>query len=179
LMPDIEAIVRPNGTIDQNDFAFDVSELLVNIRFEMPLKFGLDSLTLSSNQAIGFSNIDKIKNIKKGQLILKLINDFPINARLKMIFKDEAGTQLFELFTDDSYEMAAAEVDPLSGKTQNPTESELLATLSREECDQLPYARSVEFSVFLNTDDAKRYSMFSDYSIKAKLITDFIYENSL
>ena len=179
LMPDIEAIVRPNGTIDQNDFAFDVSELLVNIRFEMPLKFGLDNLTLSSNQAIGFSNSDKIKNIKKGQLILKLINDFPINARLKMIFKDEAGTQLFELFTDDSYEMAAAEVDPLSGKTQNPTESELLATLSREECDQLPYARSVEFSVFLNTDDAKRYSMFSDYSIKAKLITDFIYENSL
>jgi len=179
LMPDIEVVVRPNGTINQNDFAFDVSELLVNIRFEMPFKFGLDSLTISSNQAIDFPNNKKIKNIKEGQLILKLTNDFPVNARLKMVFKDETGTKLFDLFTDDGHEMVAAEVDPLSGKTQNPTESELIATLSREDCEQLPYARSVELIVFINTDDAKRYSMFSDYSIKAKLITDFIYENSL
>ena len=179
LMPDIEAVVRPNATVDLKDFAFDISELLVNLRFEMPLKVGLDNLRLSNNQALDFSSFERINSIKEGQLILKLINDFPINARLKMVFKDEAGEQLFELFRDESYEMVAAEVDPLSGKTKIPVESELFATLSREECSQLPYARSVELMVYLNTEDAKRYSMFSDYSIKVKLITDFIYENSL
>jgi hypothetical protein len=179
LMPDIEATVRPNGTIDQNDFAFDVSELLVNIRFEMPLKFGLDNLSLSTNQTVDFSNNEKINSVKEGKFILKLTNDFPINARLKMVFKDEIGEQLFELFTNDSYQMEAAEVDPISGKTKGPTESELLASLSREECGQLPNVKSVELFVYLNTQDASRYLMFSDYSINVKLITDFIYENSL
>jgi hypothetical protein len=96
-----------------------------------------------------------------------------------MVFKDEIGEQLFELFTNDSYQMEAAEVDPISGKTKGPTESELLASLSREECGQLPNVKSVELFVYLNTQDASRYLMFSDYSINVKLITDFIYENSL
>ncbi len=71
LMPEIEAVVRPNGTINQNDFAFDVSELLVNIRFEMPLKFGLDNLTVAVNESVTFFSDEKVDNIKGGQLILK------------------------------------------------------------------------------------------------------------
>jgi hypothetical protein len=179
LMPEIEAVVRPNGTINQNDFAFDVSELLVNIRFEMPLKFGLDNLTVAVNESVSFFSDEKVNNIKGGQLILKLINDFPISGRIKMVFKDEMGEQLFELFSGDNYEMTAAEVDPQTNKTKVPTESELIATISRDQAKQLSQIKSIGLEVYLNTEDAKRHLMFSDYTINAKLISDFIYENNL
>lgn len=179
LMPEIEATVRPNGTINQDDFAFDISELLVNIRFEMPLKFGLDNLTVSSNQQVDFFSDDKAENVKGGQLILKLINGFPISGRLKMVFKDEMESEVFTLFNGENYEMTAAEIDPQTGKTTTPTESELVATITKGQANQLSNIRSVDLSVILNTEDAKRYLMFSDYTIKANLITDFIYENSL
>ena len=179
LMPEIEAVVRPNGTINQNDFAFDVSELLVNIRFEMPLKFGLDNLTVAVNESVSFFSDEKVDNIKGGQLILKLINDFPISARIKMVFKDKMGEQLFELFSGDNYEMTAAEVDPQTNKTKSPTESELIANISRDQAKQLSQIKSIDLEVYLNTEDAKRHLMFSDYTINAKLISDFIYENNL
>lgn len=179
LMPEIEAVVRPNGTINQNDFAFDVSELLVNIRFEMPLKFGLDNLTVAVNESVTFFSDEKVDNIKGGQLILKLINDFPISGRIKMVFKDKMGEQLFELFSGDNYEMTAAEVDPQTNKTKVPTESELIATISRDQAKQLSQIKSIGLEVYLNTEDAKRHLMFSDYTINAKLISDFIYENNL
>ncbi|MEK9600277.1 MAG: hypothetical protein VW147_00445 [Bacteroidota bacterium] len=179
LMPEIEAVVRPNGTINQNDFAFDVSELLVNIRFEMPLKFGLDNLTVAVNESVTFFSDEKVDNIKGGQLILKLINDFPISGRIKMVFKDKMGEQLFELFSGDNYEMTAAEVDPQTNKTKSPTESELIANISRDQAKQLSQIKSIDLEVYLNTEDAKRHLMFSDYTINAKLISDFIYENNL
>ncbi len=179
LMPEIEAVVRPNGTINQNDFAFDVSELLVNIRFEMPLKFGLDNLTVAVNESVAFFSDEKVDNIKGGQLILKLINDFPISGRIKMVFKDEMGEQLFELFSGDNYEMTAAEVDPQTNKTKAPIESELIATITKNQAKQLSQIKSVDLEVYLNTEDAKRHLMFSDYTINAKLISDFIYENNL
>ncbi len=179
LMPEIEAVVRPNGTINQNDFAFDVSELLVNIRFEMPLKFGLDNLTVAVNESVAFFSDKKVDNIKGGQLILKLINDFPISGRIKMVFKDKMGEQLFELFSGDNYEMTAAEVDPQTNKTKSPTESELIANISRDQAKQLSQIKSIDLEVYLNTEDAKRHLMFSDYTINAKLISDFIYENNL
>ena len=179
LMPEIEAVVRPNGTINQNDFAFDVSELLVNIRFEMPLKFGLDNLTVAVNESVTFFSDEKVDNIKGGQLILKLINDFPISARIKMVFKDKMGEQLFELFSGDNYEMTAAEVDPQTNKTKSPTESELIANISRDQAKLLSQIKSIDLEVYLNTEDAKRHLMFSDYTINAKLISDFIYENNL
>ncbi|MCH1473087.1 MAG: hypothetical protein L7V85_04155, partial [Bacteroidia bacterium] len=179
LMPEIEAVVRPNGTINQNDFAFDVSELLINIRFEMPLKFGLDNLTVAVNESVAFFSDEKVDNIKGGQLILKLINDFPISGRIKMVFKDEMGEQLFELFSGDNYEMTAAEVDPQTNKTKAPIESELIATITKNQAKQLSQIKSVDLEVYLNTEDAKRHLMFSDYTINAKLISDFIYENNL
>ena len=179
LMPEIEAVVRPNGTINQNDFAFDVSELLVNIRFETPLKFGLDNLTVAVNESVAFFSDEKVDNIKGGQLVLKLINDFPISGRIKMVFKDEIGEQLFELFSGDNYEMTAAEVDPQTNKTKAPIESELIATITKNQAKQLSQIKSVDLEVYLNTEDAKRHLMFSDYTINAKLISDFIYENNL
>lgn len=179
LVPEIEAVVRPNGTINQNDFAFDVSELLVNIRFEMPLKFGLDNLTVAVNESVSFFSDEKVDNIKGAQLILKLINDFPISGRIKMVFKDKMGEQLFELFSGDNYEMTAAEVDLQTNKTKVPTESELIANISRDQAKLLSQTKSIDLEVYLNTEDAKRHLMFSDYTINAKLISDFIYENNL
>ena len=96
-----------------------------------------------------------------------------------MVFKDETGAEVYTLFNGENYEMTAAEIDPQTGKTITPTESELIATITKGQANQLLNISSVDLSVVLNTEDAKRHRMFSDYTIKANLITDFIYENSL
>lgn len=179
LMPDLEATVRPYGTINQEDFAFDVSELLVNVRFEMPLKIGFENLELLTKQPVEFYKNEKISNVKEGSLLLKLANNFPISGGVVMTFFDENDKQLFELFNDPANIMKAAEVNPVTNKTEGSVDSELYTQLSRLECSLLPQVRKVELKITLNSKDAKRHPMFDDYTINAQLITDFIYENQL
>ena len=75
--------------------------------------------------------------------------------------------------------MTAAEVDLQTNKTKVPAESELIANISRDQAKLLSQIKSIDLEVYLNTEDAKRHLMFSDYTINAKLISDFIYENNL
>ena len=179
LVPNVEATIRPNGTIDQNDFAFDISELIVNIKFEMPLKFGLDNLKINSKEKVDLFSKEEIKHIKEATFILKLSNMFPISGELNLTFLDERGIPLFEAFKGANNQMSAAEIDELTQRTVGVAESDMVVTLSEKETDLLSQVREIELTITLNTSDAKRYSIYTDYTVNAKLITDFIYEGDL
>jgi len=75
--------------------------------------------------------------------------------------------------------MQAAEVDAITGKTVGQVESEVVVSISRTEFQLLKSAEQVEVTVILNTKDAIRYKMYSDYGVEVQLITNFIYENRL
>ncbi|MFB1003919.1 MAG: hypothetical protein QMC70_07275, partial [Bacteroidia bacterium] len=178
VIPTITAKVNPNGTVDQGDFAFDVSELTLNFKLTVPMHFGLDSLCLRLTENLNL-NMERLDNVFTGKLIVMAENDFPIEAGLILNFVDNLGTILFTKTLNGDNKMAAAEVDAATGKTVAPAESELTIALSRNEMELFKRSDSIDLNVFFNTKEAKRFKMFSDYEIDLKLGTNFIYENKL
>ena len=85
----------------------------------------------------------------------------------------------FEAFKGVNNQMSAAEIDELTQRTVGVAESDMIVTLSEKETDLLSQVREIVLAITLNTEDAKRYSMYTEYTVNAKLITDFIYEGSL
>jgi len=178
IIPEIDAQVNPYGTVNQSDFAFDVSELLLNFKLTVPLQIGLDSLNLSVKQNLAL-DIEQLDNVKEGKLVLHVKNDFPIEAGMSLTFSDDDGNILFSKTPDENAKMAAAEVDASTGKTVLPAESELIVSLNRTEMELFKMSSGININAFFNTKDAKRFKMFSDYEIDLKLGTNFIYENKL
>jgi hypothetical protein len=175
---DLFVKVRPNGTINFTDFAYDYSELKVNLKIEAPLTVGFDSFSLTTLEDFNLLG-DEAKNIKEGRLLLKVKNSFPFEGDLRLQFIDEFGEVLFSKVPDAGSRMSAAEVDAITGKTVGQVESEVALSISRTEFQLLKSAEQVEVTVILNTKDATRYKMYSDYGVEVQLITNFIYENKL
>ena len=61
--PDLNVTIRPNGTIDQGDFAFDISALNVDVSLFVPLTFGLDSLELLKEEKFSLFEDEDVSNI--------------------------------------------------------------------------------------------------------------------
>jgi len=176
---DLLVKVRPNGTIDFRDFAYDYSELKANLKIEVPLTIGLDSFSLTILEDFNLLGDNETQNIKEGKLLLKLKNSFPFEGDLRLEFVDGQGGFLFAKGSDTGSQMQAAEVDAITGKTVGQAESEVVVSISRTEFQLLKSAEQVEVTVILNTKDTNRYKMYSDYGVEVQLITNFIYENKL
>jgi hypothetical protein len=180
LYPDLDVVIRPNGTVNRNDFAFAQSKVAVNFKIEAPLTIGLDSFSLTTTEEFNLlGDNNETQNIKEGRLLLKVKNSFPFEGDLKLQFIDRQGKLLFEKLPDAGSRMSAAEVDAVTGKTVGQVESEVAVSISRTEFQLLKSAEQVEVTVILNTKDATRYKMYSDYGVEVQLITNFIYENKL
>ncbi len=179
LYPNLDVIIRPNGTVNRDDFAFAQSKVSVNFKIEAPLTIGLDSFTLTTMENFNLLGENETQNIKEGKLILKVKNNFPFEGDLRLQFVDGQGEFLFAKSPDARSRMDAAEVDANTGKTVGQAESEVALSISRTEFQLLKSAEQVEVKVILNTKNANRYKMYSDYGVEVQLITDFIYENKL
>ncbi len=177
IVPEIRANINPNGTVDLNDFAFEKSKLTLNFRLIAPLYFGLDSLTLHLNRNLNTEE-NQLEKVKEGEIVLVAKNDFPIEAGLILKFKNTQGITLFSKTIEDNQKMAAAEIDPITGKTLTPAESEIVIALNQNEMNLLRMSESVDVNVIFSTEDAKRFKMFNDYTIYLKLGANFIYENN-
>jgi len=173
----IDATVRPNGTPYRTDFAFGESELAVDMKLSVPLIVGFANFGFSTNADLDLEDIAQAQNIREVTLKAEITNDFPVSGKLALVFKDKDGDFLFAQSSTDN--MAAAQASSTSSHTDTPAQSTLELPLSRAETELLKQAKEVEITATFDTEDAKRYQMFSDYTIDLKLITDFIYENNL
>jgi hypothetical protein len=179
IRPDLKVIVRPNGTLYQSDFAFDYSELLVNFKLDVPLTIGTDSLVISTSQKSTIFKEENIDNIKEASLVVQIANSFPIQGKLEIDFLDANGVVVASVFKNKNNIMSAAELNSTTGKTTGSLESELTATFSRSELAAIKYADTIRVKSKLSTKDAKRYKMFTDYSIEVKIASEIVYENKL
>ncbi len=179
VIPSLKATIRPNGTIDQNDFAFDFSSLDANFKLVVPLKVGLDSLTFSNKQKVNLLSDEKVENIKELKLIVRADNWFPISGTLEMEFLDESDNVLTTLFRNTNNTLTAAELDPLIDKVSLPVESELTTTLSSSEILIIQNAAKVNIVARFNTESAQRFNLLADYKVDLKLISEVVYEGNL
>jgi hypothetical protein len=171
--------VRPKGTLDLNDFAYDISELIVNLKIDVPMQVGMDGLTLKSKSSINLFANEQIEGVKEGVLRITAFNNFPIQAKIELEFLDGSGNVLTTLFADGNSTAAAAEVDPITEKTAAAVESSLETTVTRPQVVLLKNATDVNVKITLDTKDNTRYKLFSDYGIKVQLSTEVVYENKL
>ena len=169
--------VRSKGTINLSDFAYDFSELIVNLRIDVPMQVGMDGLALKSKSPINLFANEQIEGVKEGLLRITAFNNFPIQAKIELEFLDGSGNVLTTLFADGNSTVAAAEVDPVTEKTAAAVESSLETTVTRPQMALLKNATDVNVKITLDTKDNTRYKLFSDYGIKVQISTEVVYEN--
>lgn len=179
IVPSVSAVLRPYGTLNQSDFAFDTSQLRADLSLNIPLTVGLESFTISSTDSIFIFENENLENIQEARLKVKIDNDFPIEGEVNISFLDEDGDVVSQGFGEDSKTMYAAEVDEISGKSAGSMESELVLELNREQMILLKNSKVMKINVVLDTKEARRYKMYSDYTIGVKVIADIIYENKI
>lgn len=174
--PDFEVTTRPNGSNNFTDFAFYDSYLKTKLELRVPLNVGFDDFSLRRKQAIDFK--EELEGVKEGKLMLAVANEFPWQANLELEFLDEMDSVLFVGLDPAQALVAAAAVDPLSGKTGLAENSEIVMELTAEELILLRSAKKLRIKVIFNTEQANRYALFSDYTMDLKLRSQFVYENN-
>jgi len=179
IFPDLFVKIRHRGTVNQGDFAFDFSELKANLKIEVPLIIGMDSLTISSTEEIDLFANEEIEKIKGSKIYVNVENDFPISGIMELEFLDASGSLISKAFNGANNIMMAAEVDENTGKTALPAESTLEITFTKTEMAALQNATEVRIIAQFDTKDAQRYQMYSDYGINVNISTQITYENKL
>ena len=176
IQPNLKVILRPYGTLNQEDFAFDISTLSADFALQVPLNFGLDSFELTKDEDFKLFANEQAQNAVSGKIVVRATNSFPVSALIQLDFMDENGSVLTSVFNNKTNYLAPAEVDPVSGKVAVGVESELIAVISETQMAVLKNASTVRIISTFNTKDAARYKMYNDYSIDLKIIADLVYD---
>ncbi len=174
--PDFAVTTRPNGSNNFTDFAFYDSYLKTKLELRVPMTVGLDNFSLTKKQAFDIS--EDLEGVKEGKLLLEVANDFPWEAELILEFLDEMDSLVLIGLEAGKSIVNAASVDPQSGRTNAPEVSELVMDLSRDELLKLRTAKKLRIKAVFNTDQAKRFAVYSDYTMDLQLRSQFTYENN-
>jgi hypothetical protein len=123
-----EVQLNPWGnTSAGNDEAFPNSRIKVKASAQLPLKLGLDGLTLRDTFDINFKQNEEKTHIESGLIYLDVSNAFPFSCDPVLYLMTEDGQILHTLIGSSqisSCEMAA--IDPLDGLKKQPSHIEFL-----------------------------------------------------
>jgi hypothetical protein len=123
-----EVQLNPWGnTSAGNDEAFPNSRIKVKASAQLPLKLGLDGLTLRDTFDIDFKQNDNKTHVESGLIYLDVSNAFPFSCDPVLYLMTENGQILHTLIGSSqisSCEMAA--IDPIDGLKKQPSHIEFL-----------------------------------------------------
>lgn len=178
VVADVDATLRPNGTLNQEDFASSQSTLDASLNLEVPLKVNAQGLTLQDTYAINWSAVSNPDQIQQLELNVLAKNQFPLEAELELVFLDSNGEKILEL-KDSSSKVLSAELDPTTRYTVGSAESELRYSLSRQQTQQvLSSAQSILIRGVLNSPQTYRAPLRDTYKLNVKVSADAIYKTS-
>ena len=168
---------RPYGSNDYQDWVFNSSRMKASVYLDMPVKFGVNGLTLEQKQDFDVKQIKNLDRISSGQFILKVENQFPLSAGMVVDFLDDQDRVLLSLF--DGEEVLSADLMPGQDTTAGPKLSRIEANVTAQDMDAIRNCTKVRIRAQFDSPDANRHTIYSNYRIKARLIGDFIYEQRL
>ncbi|MFT5512343.1 MAG: hypothetical protein ACI8SE_000741 [Bacteroidia bacterium] len=174
----IKIISRPNGSNDYTDFVKDESYLRARLSVVLPVQFSTNNLTLVEKQPFNFSALKNSEKIKSGRFKLKVLNDFPLDAQIRVEFLSEADDVLAVLF-DIGDKIDAADVNSLTGKSDEAALGYLEASISEQQVDLIRESTKVRITSIFDTPNGTPNKIFSDYLLKTQLSADFVYEQTL
>ncbi len=174
----LKIISRPNGSNDYTDFVKDESYLRARLNVVMPVQFSADNLTLVEKQPFDINALENAEKIKSGSFKLKVFNDFPFDAEIKVEFLNEIDEVLLPLFASGE-KIEAAQVNSSTGKTDEAVLSYLTATISEQQMDIIRESTKVRITSVFDSPNGSPNKIFSDYLLKTQLSADFVYEQTL
>ena len=138
-----EVQLNPWGnTSAGNDEAFPNSRIKVKASAQLPLKLGLDGLTLRDTFDINFKQNDAQTHVESGLIYIDVTNAFPFSCDPVMYLMTEDGQILHTLIGSSqisSCEMAA--IDPIDGLKKQPSHIEFL--LGKEQLADLAILKKI------------------------------------
>lgn len=138
-----EVQLNPWGnTSAGNDEAFPNSRIKVKASAQLPLKLGLDGLTLRDTFDINFKQNDAQTHVESGLIYIDVTNAFPFSCDPVLYLMTEEGQILHTLIGSSqisSCEMAV--IDPIDGLKKQPSHIEFL--LGKEQLADLAVLKKI------------------------------------
>jgi hypothetical protein len=174
---DVELTSQPNGSRDFTDFIFDYSTFKTKLTLDLPVNFGFDSLSLVKLSDFDFSDIQNNEQIISGDFQLRVENDYPIDAHLILEFLNSDKEVLYTAFRGQK--IMAATLKPGTDLTIGPELSYLRTEIDQSNMELLRDSKFIRISTMFDTPDSKNHKVYNHYTLKTKLLADFIYEQKL
>jgi hypothetical protein len=194
----IEAALNPLGNISaSNDFLVSPRVFDADISIEIPMRLGLKNLAYSTGDANGNLSPENATNFKfsvsendvaksnGATLLLKFINDFPMEMRFEPVFFDKDNKPLAFTFLQAPaaktlFVMRSAVPGP-DGRVITPATSDIQCQMTKLDLQQLTKAVKMGYRIYLNSIDAqgKYHLWYDDYKIDFSISARLNYEMEL
>ncbi|MEZ5013798.1 MAG: hypothetical protein R2794_05860 [Chitinophagales bacterium] len=179
LFYDVDMHVNPDGnTFNYQDFVLNTSKLNISLNVNMPMAFSASNLTLRDEFDVTVDAGSGTDGIGDIDLTMYADNSFPLDATIKLIFKDAAGNALDSLdFNGQTID--PGEVETTDCRVHTPTHTEMHQLIDGELKDAIINATKAEVTVVFNTQSLPPCSdivrIYSDYELSFQLTGDINY----
>ncbi|MFM2377130.1 MAG: hypothetical protein RLZZ165_2227 [Bacteroidota bacterium] len=174
---DMDVLINQNGNPALRDnFATDKSAVTAYLDIEIPLDGIADYLWLQDTLPIDLSEAALPKGVDAGTLKLVGTNQFPMEARVQVLFEDQTGAVFDSLFERGAQRLPAGQVGA-SGHVDVPGHGELLASFDQPRLTRLRQRGQRAITRFwLSTKpDGQPVKIYSTYGIDIQLVGDVTY----
>ncbi len=158
----LTGISNPND--EEENFLLDNSIIKIRTKVELPLSLKLDAFEYESEFDLGdISQLDQSQSIT---LILKTINELPINGELDIHFMDGAGEAIDSILNISILESPIA--FDSNGKTSEAASYETRVTLDEDKIESLTSSEKLKVTVRFNSFGFQQdefVKIFSDYTL--------------
>jgi hypothetical protein len=162
------------------NFAYDGTNVAVNMNIEIPLAMTTTDLVLADTSEFSLQKSDATEAYTDGKFSLVCDNGFPFSADVTIYLLDNSGNKIDSLFKDGN--IAAANMHQVGAewKVQSKAHSVVTFNVSAAKMEHLFNSSKILIVSKFNTAHNPDYvKVYSDYSIDCKLTGDFNFKVKL
>ena len=173
--------INPGGnTSNYTDFLYSDSKTSVSLEVDVPLRFSTTGLTMSDTVEFDYPDEEKVDNVKSANLYLQVENGFPFQVEPMLLLLAADGS-IQDTLLGSGESVAPANIDNLTGDVISNSNSTITVKVPASKLHLLKSTKNILIRARIKTPDAMqgKATMRSTYSIKMKLVSDFVYEMGL
>jgi hypothetical protein len=168
----LRATSSPFGTQNLSDFVFSNSQLKADLKVDVPIVFGADSVLLSQQICLGTTEKEALKRAGEGYLVLEIDNGLPF--QLGVGLEAPSGKEPFADYQD--HIAAAAVFDLQTNKVQSSRKSEIRIKVDRNDLLRLLENECFDLKLFIHSEDVRRYPIHANERLNMKMRYEGAYE---
>ena len=171
----LTAQVNPFGNQSAgNDFGYYGTAFKAYMDADIPLNFAASNLILGDTVAFNLSDVNQLKNINHGQLILTATNGYPFSINLQGYLLDE-NKQVIDVLFSNPNTIDAPALD-VNFKVIAPLQTKLFIPLNADKITNIRKAKYIYYKSTFNTaSQPNRIKFYNYYNLDLLLTADINY----